>query len=525
MFANPPDATAEDDQNITSLINGEIDLPIPVYFALGVFPLPDSIIERLKSNGPEVCTNLFFLGKRTTMKTSEGVKIVALGGSFDSNILGVSKDDYLPYFNEDDAKVLQDAKSADLLITSEWPSRIRSGSKVDFKGSNLEGQSCIADLCSVIRPKYHFSTYPDPFYEREPFFHPPTESAAYAYPVTRFISLAAFGENSRGIYAFNLDPHAAPPVTVPTGVTYSPFAFNRKKRPQTAMSYEHHCNKRSRYAPPSVREKCYFCLANNDGDNDVETHLIASIGENAYMTIAKGPLSTARTFPDLGFPGHMLIIPIAHTPTISSLPDPDVRTSTYQEMLKFRRALNSMLSDTATGNLGSVTWEVSRSKVRHVHWQFLPVPIELVHSGKVDALFTTTAQDQELSSFIKGSIGDVGEETNGAPEDFFRVIIWTPDEDASGNGDAGRKENGTGEDVEMEQDGGGTSQREGGRETEMYMPLNDSMRFDLQFGRVVMAKLLDLEDRKYWQRCAQSHEDEVRDVKAFQAAFKPFDDF
>jgi hypothetical protein len=62
-----------------------------------------------------------------------------------------------------------------------------------------------------------------------------------------------------------------------------------------------------------------------------------------------------------------------------------------------------------------------------------------------------------------------------------------------------------------------------GSDVEMRLPLDPSFRFDLQFGRRVMAKLLELEGRADWHDCWQSHEDEVADAEEFKGAFKEFD--
>ncbi|KAL9076408.1 MAG: hypothetical protein Q9157_003696 [Trypethelium eluteriae] len=544
LFADPLSTTTEDEEFVTALIDGKIEIALPLYFAIGAFPLPDRIVEKLESNGGEVCTNLYFLGKRTTIKTSEGIIITALGGSLDPNIIGVSKDKYPPFYNEDDAKALQEVRSTELLITSQWPFGIRSGSKVELALPNPVEQSCIADLCSTLKPKYHFSTTPASFYEREPFFHAPTEAAPDAYPVTRFISLAPFGNphKAKWIYAFNLDPQAAPPVTIPTGTTASPLSFNSKKRAAAdsvpfsrfaqddthSHSYSsphtdrYRPSKRNRRAPPPAPSECYFCLSSPT----LATHLITSIGSDVYLTTSKGPLSTAETFPSLPFPGHMLIIPLTHSPTIASISDPESQRSTYQEMRRYQGALNSMLADRAAGVLGSVTWEVSRSKGVHTHWQYLPVSAELVRKGLVDAAFKVSAENQQFPVF---RIGDPGDGLESAPDDFFRVVVWAPESeseskalDEMGTGKENGR-NGAGEDVEMKGVGDVDGKVVTGKETKMYLVLDDSFRFDLQFGRKVMAKLLGLESRMQWQDCGQSHEDEVGDAEEFKKVFKAFD--
>ena len=549
LFRKPEDATAEDEKNITALIDGEIDVPLPVYFTLGTSALPDPIVKRLESNAEEVCPNLYFLGKRASTKTSEGISIVSLGGSLDLNIIGPSEDKYPPFYNEEDVNPLKQSKSADLLITSQWPSNIRTGSKVNFDGPNTVENSCIADLCSALRPKYHFSTGPSTFYEREPFFHPETENVSDAYSITRFISLADFGnqQKAKWMYAFTLDPQAAPPVAIPTGTTPSPLYFNPKKRVATEPAPHLRSNHADRYPSPhshgwtdryrpkrsrrtarAPMSECYFCIANPN----IATHLIASLGEEAYMTIAKGPLSTADTFPGLGCPTHMLIIPTAHVPMLSTL-DIDQRKLVHQEMRKFQVALNNMLSNAGAGSLGSVTWEVSRSGGVHTHWQYLPVPADLVRKGLVDAAFKVEAANQKYQAF---------RETNStaglldAPDDSFRVTIWAPRQHVSHaagkqpvNGSSAISEkNGSGDDVQMEENGDGGNDEGGagnveGEEMHFYMPVNEAYHFDLQFGRSVMVKLLGLEDRKHWQDCTQSTEDELRNVKAFKELFDPYD--
>lgn len=102
-----------------------------MYFALGTNPLPAKVVEKLESNNGELCPNLYFLGKRTTIKTSEGIRIVALGGTLDPNLaVGTSKDNYTPFYSGGDASALKGANTADILITSEWPFGVETGSKV-----------------------------------------------------------------------------------------------------------------------------------------------------------------------------------------------------------------------------------------------------------------------------------------------------------------------------------------------------------------------------------------------------------
>ncbi|CAO2654385.1 Nn.00g111180.m01.CDS01 [Neocucurbitaria sp. VM-36] len=499
LFADSWEANGTDQSNIQSLVDGKIEVPLPTYFALGNHPLPPPVIDKLESSSDELCHNLFFLGKRTTMKTSEGIRIVALGGQLDSNIIaGQSKDKYPPFYGETDAKILRGATTADILITSEWPEGIQKRSKVQ---SNPEGQpmarQCIADLDVVLKPRYHFSASGGTFYEREPFFHAPSDETDNLYPVTRFISLAPYGNpnKEKWIYAFSLEPSASHPVSPPTGSTACPLTLSEKKRAapehrEQTLVYDdgnrgRRSHKRRKGEPrgPISASECFFCLANEN----IATHLVTSIGENAYLTTAKGPLSTSRTFANLGFPCHMLIIPFVHQPTLGSMEEEE-RRATYAEMQRYRGAMNSMLRSVSGEEYGSVTWEVSKSSLPHTHWQFLPVTADLITKGLVEAAFKALAENLQWPNFKREDVGDGFEETN----DFFRVLVWDPRDDPE-------------------------------KKTSYVMRFDEKIRFHNQFGREVLAKLLRLDKRIDWRDCGQTQAEEEQDVEKFKEAFKNFD--
>lgn len=484
-----------------------IQIPLPTYFALGRQPLPDRVTEKLKENAGELCSNLYFLGRRTTVKTSEGIRIVALGGAHaDITVDKSTITEFSPTHTSEDVKVLQGANTADILITSEWPAEIRTGSQAAYSGDEPVAQQGVADLCTHLKPRYHFSTSAG-FFEREPFFHA-REDNSTGYQVTRFISLAAHGNPSKAkwIYAFSLDISTALPASIPAGVTASPLSFTAKKRKtpgDDAPAYSRYSNgdgsyqrrqpnKRKRLPPPTPQE-CFFCLSNPN----LATHLITSIGNSAYMTTAKGPLSTPETFPKLGFPGHMLIVPLEHSPTQAAIQDPDSKRDTLIEMHKYRNALQDMLTARSSSkareekgdeedaeSLGAVTWEISRAGGIHFHWQFLPVPVSLISRSLVDAAFKVEAENEHYPKFVEREDAEATVEG-----DYFKAIVWTPE----------------------------------GREKVLVLPLDPSFRFDLQFGRRVLAKLLGLESRMHWQDCAQTETEETRDAEKFKEAFKAFD--
>ena len=118
LFGDFSDADSVD---VQALIDGKIDIPLPTYFALGESPFPPTVVQKLERSEDELCHNLFFLGKRSVTKTSEGIRIVALGGRLDSSIIaGQPTDKYLPFYSETDAKILRGATTADILVTCDW---------------------------------------------------------------------------------------------------------------------------------------------------------------------------------------------------------------------------------------------------------------------------------------------------------------------------------------------------------------------------------------------------------------------
>ncbi|PQE29264.1 putative meiotically up-regulated protein [Rutstroemia sp. NJR-2017a BBW] len=494
-----------DDDAVADLLAGRITVPLPTYFTVGTSPLPPRIIEKIEKD-EEICENLHYLSKRSTTKTSEGIKIVALGGQLDEKIIGgLSKENYLPFHTVGDAKALHGAHTADILLTTTWPKNIRNGSKVLIPDDSTEpvGGDHIADLCAALRPRYHFSASAEFFYEREPFFHAPSPDTPEFRPVTRFISLAPHGNSKKqkALYAFSLQSTIDTTAPLPVGTTASPFVArpNEKKRsaleadPYSRYSGGNNDNKRGRgrrgqRQPPPGPGECFFCLSNPN----LATHLISSIGEEAYLTIAKGPLTTATTNAALGvnFPAHALIIPLTHSPTLASIPEEESKQKTFSEMNQFKDSLQKMIAKLSGNKLGAVTYEISKGNGVHTHWQFIPVPTEHIQKGLVEAAFRVEAENLQYPAF---EVRDPGIGQNDG--DFFRVWIWTPP----------------------------TNDIPDGSTMCLTMPFDWKVHFSLQFGRTVLAKLLGLEKRIQWRDCAQTEDEEKKDIEAFKDAFKEFD--
>ncbi|KAK6841540.1 hypothetical protein PG987_002400 [Apiospora arundinis] len=312
--------SAEQDEDlITRLLDGKIAVPLTTYFTVGTHALPPQIVERIEKN-EEICENLHFLGKRSTITTSDGIRIVTLGGILDREILGgSSKEQHLPFHTAGDATALRGANKTDILLTSTWSSNIWANSKLPLDPANKNAVASspeVAELCTALKPRYHLT------------FSPPISSTS-ASP-SSILQPMDKATSSRLPASYLWHPTATlrsrkplqageTPDTLPPGTTVSPFNRGTKRTTASADGYtgrfaqDHHDgpNRRRRRhrSPPPDPSRCFFCLSNEN----LATHMVCSIGEDAYITTAKGPLPPSDHFADQGltFPGHQIIIPLS----------------------------------------------------------------------------------------------------------------------------------------------------------------------------------------------------------------------
>ncbi|KAK4192842.1 CwfJ C-terminus 1-domain-containing protein-like protein [Podospora australis] len=469
---------SEEDDQLTELLDGRIQIPCPTYFTLGTTPFPSSVLEKIEKD-EEIAPNLHYLSKRSVTKTSEGIRIVTLGGTDPTEL-------------ESDAKILRGANTADILLTTVWPNDIwkNSAKAKEAQLPAVTASQAIAELCDTIKPRYHLTTSPGDFcFEREPFFPAGTDESEKGIALTRFLSLAPWANaaKAKSMYAFTLNREVV--TTPPTGSTLTPFFQpTAKKRSADEAEFsrfsnehrhDHKRHKRRERSPPPGPDRCFFCLCNPN----LSTHMVCSIGDAAYLATAKGPLTATDTFKKEGldFPGHFIITPVDHLATLTD-------KTTYLEMKRFRESLQGMTASQSKSKLGLVTWEISRARNIHDHWQSLPVPVDLVSKGLVEAAFKVLAEDMKLGKFVVKDF-DTADEVEG---DFIRVWIWG-EEDGRVIGNS------------------------------LLLKFGDEIRFDLQYPRKVMAKLLGLEKRTFWQDVVQSEDEEKANVAAFREAFKEWD--
>ena len=520
------DGSREDEsEQISALLNGSLVVPLPTYFSVGNNPLPKPVIEKLEI-ADEVCSNLIFLGRKGMVKTSEGIRIACLGGTMVGETASADPgplNQYSPHYTVADARGLHGAHSADILITNQFPQGILNGSHAQIFDNirSIEGERCISDLCATLKPRYHFSSSPESWFKREPFEQPTDYESTDHKSIVFFESLASFAKSSKELKwhsGFKLDPSTQP--LEPQNLTASPFAQlllpdSRKRRAlegqnQVYSRYNNGSNdqrpyKRQRQRAAEGLAGCFFCMT----DPGFRQHLVAAIGTLAYLTVPKGPLPLHDTFPSLGFPGHILIIPTLHTQEedlAKVRADAEV-TAEYDEVKAYRQALYKMVQRKGAGSLGAVCWEANRSRVRHQHWQFCPVPAEHAASGLVEAAFKLDRESNECPLFQACDPDKALKQKS----DYFRVWIWKPSSPASNPIAAADQASG--------------EETEEGVEKSMFFPLPSNQKFDLQFGRKVMAKILKMEHRSDWRNTEQTEKEEERDRDVFKDAFDEFDPF
>ena len=218
--------------------------------------------------------------------------------------------------------------------------------------------------------------------------------------------------------------------------------------------------------------------------------MVVSVADASYVTIAKGPLTTPNTFPDLGFPCHMLLMPQGHLPALHSVEDRGQREKTTAELNNYCFAIQKMIQlhavdDDGKPKLGVVTWAIERAKGVHLNWQLLPVPIHMIDNGIIDAAFNIEAENLHYPRFVTKESDVVDAEQS----DHFKVVIWTDEQ----------------------------------QQRDMVLPLDNSFRFNLQFGRRVLAKLLGLESRLDWRAIQQPEAEEEEDAERFKALYQRYD--
>ncbi|XP_006853826.2 zinc finger CCCH domain-containing protein 59 isoform X2 [Amborella trichopoda] len=217
------------------------------------------------------------------------------------------------------------------------------------------------------------------------------------------------------------------------------------------------------------RKHCWFCLSSPN----IESHLILSVGETCYCTLAKGPLVL----------DHVLIVPTEHFPSTLSLP-----SSSVIEMQKYKNSLKAYFKSQKKATV-IYEWVFNHSKSIHANLQVVPVPLS-------------------KASYLRGHF------ISAARKSGFEFEVIRPDD--HGN-DAWKDLKRSFDEkfsffyVELPEG------------TILAHSVEDEKGISPHFGREVLASLLDQMDRVDWRKCKDSKEDEIRMVEEFKKKFESFD--
>ncbi|KAI8811307.1 CwfJ C-terminus 1-domain-containing protein-like protein [Cladochytrium replicatum] len=244
------------------LIAGKISVPVPAYVLDGGNPIPFAIASVIDRKEGDLCENLVYLGNHGALKTTQGLRIFYLNGSFnepsyrtvgDSSAADSAWNPPVPslvrsskssHFNNSEVQDLigqhkdtsnghlRDAPPVDILLTYEWPAQITRLSPAYLRSqpasavgkpqsiTRPQGAHPLAELVAKLKPRYHFAQKENMFFEREPFAANVESVPQY----TRFVGLAEFGGKAWWFYAMNLarwDPNSS--GAPPPNATQCPF--------------------------------------------------------------------------------------------------------------------------------------------------------------------------------------------------------------------------------------------------------------------------------------------------------------
>ncbi|XP_071698443.1 zinc finger CCCH domain-containing protein 64 [Rutidosis leptorrhynchoides] len=484
-------------------------------------------------DGLKIRDNLYWL-KGSGKFTLNGLSVAYLSGrrSPSGQMYGT--------YSQDDVDALraliEEPGIIDIFLTNEWPSGIlnrASTSDIPPGISDSAGNDdIISELVAEIKPRYHVAGCKGVYYAREPYVN------TDALHVTRFIGLAPVGNASKQKFIHAISPTPASTMssselaTRPPNTTLSPFTFVEKETekrsadvaddpqywrydvskrqkvdgerlcfkfissgscPQGDKCHFRHdmdareqsmrgvcfeflnkgkcerddCNyKHSLQEERSRSKECWFCLSSPN----VESHLITSVGENCYCAIAKGPLVQ----------DHVLLLPIEHLPNTLVTP-PECET----ELVKFQNSLKVYFK---SQKKEVIFFEWVFIKTTHANLQAIPVPIN--RASAVKDIFNLAAEKLGFKFTVsKSDNSSEGRRLLRSQFDPKSSLFY----------------------VQLPGD------------IILSHAVGENEKFPVQFGREVLAGLLNMADRADWRNCKLSKDEEIKMVERFKSSFEEYD--
>ncbi|KAG5129880.1 hypothetical protein JHK84_036277 [Glycine max] len=549
-------------EDFTKYIEGGSHFPLPTYFVgdygvaapkLLLQASKDSANQGFKMDGFKVCHNLYWL-KGSGKFSLFGLSVAYLSGRKSSSAQQFGT------YTEDDVDALraiaEEPGIVGFIITNEWPSGVTNRAADSDIPAGLSdaagGDSTVSELVQEIKPRYHIAGTKGIYYAREPY------SNVDAVHVTRFIGLASVGNKDKQKFIHAISPTPASTMSSTeiamktTNTTLSPYTYEEKrtspmdstKRSSDSISdpqywrydvsqkrqkheaghgdklcfkfvssgscprgekcnFRHDTDAREQCMrgvcfdflnkgkcergpdcnfkhslqdeggrlpsrrPGSGRSKeCWFCLSSPN----VESHLIISIGENYYLALAKGPLVE----------DHVLIIPVEHMPsTLSMSSESEIELSRFQ---------NSLKSYCKSQEKEVIFFEWVSVRGTHANIQAIPIPSS--KAIMAEKIFNLAAQKLGFE-FVTKKFDSISEGRK-----FLKAQI---DGDSS---------------LFYAQIPGGTI---------LLHHVEEKEKFPAQFGREVLAGLLNMADNADWRNRKHSKDEEMKIVEVFKSRFQEYD--
>ncbi|PHT73534.1 Zinc finger CCCH domain-containing protein 59 [Capsicum annuum] len=565
-------------EEFNGYIEGRFKIPIPTYF-IGDYgagspkilseALKDPSNKGFKMEGYRVCDNLYWL-KGSGKFSFHGLSVAYLSGRRSPS--GTQFGTY----NQDDVDALralaEDPETVDIFLTYPlllyrshsfsshsipstlyylfWPSGVtnRTTSKVPGEISDsARNDPTVSELVTEIKPRYHVAGTMGVYFDREPYAN------VDALHATRFLGLSPVGNKDKQKFIHAISPtpastmskaelSAKPPNTTlcpytnvdksapPEGATKRPtdstsesqyWRYDVSKKRQkhgdggddrlcfkfvssgscprgNKCQFRHDeeaseqysrgvcfdflnkgkckkgpdCNFKhslqeegDRSAPRAASSnrsrECWFCLSSPN----VESHLITSVGENYYCALAKGPL----------LPDHVLILPIEHTPNTLSLP-----LECEKELDQLQSGLKAYFKKQGKE---TVFFEWVNKRGTHANLQVVPIPSS--RASVVRDIFNMAAEKLGF----KFTMVKEGRPALRTQFDRNCGLFY------------------------VEVPGGDI----------LLHVVEENENFPAQFGREVLAGLLNVADKADWRNCKLGKEDETKMAERFKNAFQEYD--
>ena len=474
------------------VLSGTNAPPISTYLMGPTSPGDVSIFEE-KAEGEELGPNLTYLGPRGVLSAANGLAIAYLGGQESERRSELT-------FDVDSVQELCIPATAnlqfqgvDVLLTHSWPASVTKwGPKP--QSDPPDGSALISQVATILKPRYHFASHSELHYERPPYRNHKVLKEGPAQ-CTRFISLApvANATKSKWLYAFSIKPLKFLPrtelIAQPPDASEFPFDevlrdlhIKQREQAEAASGGNKHTqffydveagpekgNERRRGRgkrdwqgdedrEPIKRSPCWFCLSSPE----VQKHMVVTVGNEAYMALAKGQLTSQ----------HILLLPIGHFQSLVAAPEP-VRA----EIARFKSALVDCFK---LKGMGMVFWE-RNFRSQHAQIQGIPVPHKAIKELRDTFLAAGRVKGLELVE-CEEEIWNVVEE-EGIP--YFHLEL--PQGPAL-----------------------------------ITRQMSD---FPLQWAREVLAgeELLNLPGKVDWRQATQTKEEETDNAIALRKIFQKFD--